>query len=400
MDTANTGSEKDPANLGIADKIMMLRGMFNPYEFKMSVRPKIYEKANNDPETVNELVLEMLNRNSFEMSLLSPFFTAPQSLSIKINGQSVVPFGSAAGLDKNGEALGPLSNFFGFLEPGFVGVNPRTGNDRPRICADEANLDLYNAQGFPTKGLEYFKNKLVEYRKQGGKKPVYVNICGMPPIGQDNSIAIAMDEVKQLVKTLEPYADGFVWNCASPNTEALKMLRDPQIAKETAAIMKDAAPSRLRMVKLWPYEPQEIDASLKFVGSFIEGGGHGVVTTNTKMFPKEQIPAPNWGYKSGGRSGKFLQPYRMRSVKDMRKAFPDAVIVAAGGIYDGNDAYATFEAGANMLEGYTPYTYYGVGLLKQIQIGVAKNLKVNGYDTLAHLQSDVKEGKHLNMKVG
>lgn len=385
------------SKLGITDKMKMLRGMFNPAYFKSNVRPLIYKKANDDPETVNELVLEMLKNSSFEMSMLSPLFAASERLKIKMNGQDVIPFGTAAGLDKNGEALKPLSNFFGFLEPGFVGVNARQGNDRPRIYSDEPNLDMYNAQGFPTKGLEYFKNKIIEYRKQGGKKPVYVNICGMPPVEHENPIAVAMDEVKLLVKTLEPYADGFVWNCASPNTDALKLLRSPEIARETASLIKEGAPNKLRLVKIWPYESEDMAGSLKFVGSFIEGGGQGVVTTNTKMFPKEEIPTKNWGYKSGGRSGKFLQSYRMRSVKDMRRAFPEAIIVAAGGIYDGNDAYETFEAGANMLEGYTPYAFYGLGLLKQIQNGVIKNLDKNGYDTLAQLQEDVKKGKHVRM---
>ncbi len=388
------------AALSVADKVMMIRGIFNPTYFKDHVRPMIYKKANNDPETVNELVLDMLTQNNLGMSALSVFFATSEKLKITVNGQSIIPFGSAAGLDKNGEALGPLSNFFGFLEPGFVGVNPRPGNEKPRICSDDANLDMYNAQGFPTKGLEYFKNKLVEYRKQNGKKPVYVNICGMPPAGQENPIAIATEEVRLLVKTLAPYADGFVWNCASPNTEALKLLRSPEIARETAKVIKETAPDKLILVKMWPYEKEEKEASLKFVGSFIEGGGHGVVTTNTKMFPKEQIPAPNWGYKSGGRSGKFLKEYRLRSVRDMRQSFPNAIIVAAGGIYDGDDAYETFKAGANMLEGYTPYAFYGLGLLKEIQKGVIRRLEADGYDNLAQLQSDVKQGKHVSMIAG
>ncbi len=390
-----TGKES-AAKLGISEKIMMLRGIFNPAQFKTSVRPMIYKKADNDPERVNELVLEMMRHNGLEMSMLSVLFRAPEQLRIEVNGQGIIPFGTAAGLDKNGDALGPFSDFFGFLEPGTVVVNPREGNPRPRVYADDPNLDLYNEQGFQNKGLEYFKNNLVSYKKQKGKAPVYVNICGMP-MSEQNAVGVAMDEMKQLLSALEPYADGFVWNCASPNTEALKLLRDPQIFSDTAKLMKDCAPNKLRLVKMWPYEPEEKDSSLKFVASFIDGGGHGVITTNTKMFPKEQIPAPNWGYKSAGRSGAFLRQYRLRSVKDMRKAFPEAIIVATGGIYDGNDAYDTFAAGANMLEGYTPYTYYGLGLLRQIEKGVVKRLESDGYDTLAHLQSDVKEGKQLQI---
>ena len=81
----------------------------------------------------------------------------------------------------------------------------------------------------------------------------------------------------------------------------------------------------------------------------------------------------------------------------MRRAFPEAVIIASGGIYDGDDAYDTFKAGANMVEGYTPYVFYGVGLLRQIQSVVVKRLDADGYDSLEHLQSDAKQGNAVSM---
>lgn len=387
-----TATQVSIPRIGIFDKIMLARGMFDTNYFMHSVRPMMYGKCNNDPELVNELVLDTLKKNGFGVQALSGFFNAPDELKIGVNGNKIVPFGSAAGIDKTGDSLLPLSNIFGFLEPGTICVNPREGNARPRMVADEPNFDMYNAQGFPGKGLGYFLNNIAEYRKRGGKVPVYVNICGMP-LSEQNAIELAMDEMRELLKKLEPYADGFVWNCASPNTEALKKLREPQIFNDTSKLMKELAPNKLRVVKMWPYEPEDREASLGFVRSFLEGGGHGVVTTNTKMFPKEQIPAQNWGYKSGGRSGLFLKPYRLRSVRDIRGAFPDALIVATGGIYSGDDAYETFKAGANMLEGYTPYTFYGLGLLREIEKGVLGRLKADGYRDLAQLQADAKKPK-------
>lgn len=374
------------SSLSITDNLTLLRGMFSPEFFMKSTRPLLYKKANNDPERVHELVLEMITNHKSELALLSNFFRAPEELKIKINGQSIVPFGAAAGLDKTGDSLLGLSNFFGFLEPGTICVNPRPGNNRPRVATDDANLDLYNAQGFPGKGLEYFLNNLKDYKRQKGKVPVYINICGMP-LSEQDAVNFAMDEMKQLLTKLEPYADGFVWNCASPNTEALKLLREPGIFNETSKLIKELAPNKLRLVKMWPYEPEEKATFLNFVKSFMDGGGHGVITTNTKIFPKEQIPAPNWGYKSAGRSGIFLRPYRLRSVKDLREAFPDAIIVATGGIYDGDDAYETFKIGADMLEGYTPYTFYGLGLLAKIEKRVAERLRQDKHASLEELRS-------------
>ena len=99
----------------------------------------------------------------------------------------------------------------------------------------------------------------------------------------------------------------------------------------------------------------------------------------------------NWGYPSAGRSGAFLKGYRLRSVRDMRVEFPDSVIIGTGGIYDPADAYETFKAGATMIEGYTPYAYFGPGLVKILINGVSKRLKAEGYQDLADLQKHVRK---------
>lgn len=379
----------------LPEKLKLLRGLFDPKVFKDSVRPVLYKRAGNDPEAVHELVLEVLHTHSQAMKALSRFFRPPEELRITINGKPIMPFGTAAGLDKNGDVLEPLSYFFGFLEPGTVVLNPREGNNRLRVAAVEEELDLYNAQGFPSKGAAYFVSNLREYGKVSKDRvPVYANVCGLP-VSEVGAVQAAMYEMAVLLNTLNRYVDGFVWNPSSPNTAALKLLRDLGLFRETASLMKQYAPDKLRLAKLWTYEPGEGKEALKFVEKFLEGGGHGVVTTNTKTFPKEEIPSPDWGYPIRGRSGRFLKPYLIRSVRDIRSAFPESIIIATGGIYTGRDAFDAFLAGANMIEGYTPYTFYGLGLLKEIQRGLLERLKNNGYENLTDLQSSVKEAARL-----
>ncbi|MDE1851826.1 MAG: hypothetical protein KGH69_04030 [Candidatus Micrarchaeota archaeon] len=377
--------------VGILTKINLARSMFSTDVFRNSVRPELYSIANNDPEAVHELVLAQMRSNAFGVSMLSRLLKQEKELFVKINGRSVFPFGTAAGLDKNGDALLPLSGIFGFLEPGTLTLNFRAGNSRPRVAVDEKNLDLYNAQGFPCNGIDYFMRNIANYRKRGGKTPVYVNLCGMPT-SADNAIQIAMDEMRELLKRLTPYVDGFVWNCASPNTEALKTLRTREIAHATSAMMKEMAPDKLRLIKIWPYEPQDKEPVFDFVGGFMEAGGNGIVTTNTKMFPRSEIPAAEWGYQSAGRSGRFLKPYMTRSVRELRAAFPDSVIVATGGIYSGDDAYDAFMNGADLVEGYTPYTFYGLGLLGEIQKGVMERMKKDGFASIEELQAKARQG--------
>ncbi|MBI2542734.1 MAG: hypothetical protein HYW24_00925 [Candidatus Aenigmarchaeota archaeon] len=399
--------------LDLAQRTTFEKSLYTPWIFNEMIRPVLYLQNHNDPEAVHEDVLNTVG----EEDVIDIFrknqrlFQAPENLRITLNGRRLTPFGTAAGMDKNGDALLAFSYVFGFQETGTVVVNPREGNKRPRVATDNKKEDLYNAQGFPSRGLSYFKTNLANLRDVRGKPDscdefnpstlqkyplVYVSICGLP-MSEENAIDIAMKETETLVRELELGSDAFVWNPFSPNTATLTKLRTPQIFKETAELIKKYSPAKLLLVKMGPYEDNDTERKqyLDLVSGFLEGGGHGVVAVNTKMFPKEQIPAKDWGYPSGGRSGRFLKPYRMRAVSETRKAFPNAVIFATGGIYDGNDAYETFKSGATALEGYTPYTFHGLGLLPRIQRRVAERLRKDGYKNLEELQLEARHGANL-----
>lgn len=377
----------------------LVRSLFEPDYFLKHVRPELYRMHGNDPENVHEAVLGLLNKHRRAIKLLGPFSGAPEELKIRLNNQEIVPFGTAAGMDKNCQVLQELSYFFGFLVPGTVVVPERDGNKRPRVASVETDLDTYNAQGFPSKGLDYCFGNLIEHENALGKKvPIIASICGLP-VSEKDAVEVAMLEMERLLTTLSSYVFGFEWNPFSPNTSALSRLRTPEIFRQTARLMKRYAPDKLLLVKMGPYEDDadERRQFLSLVDAFLDGGGHGISAVNTRMFPREQIPVRDWGYPSGGRSGRFLQPYRMRAVKDTREAFPYAVIAGAGGIYGGDDAYGTFKAGATLLQGYTPYTYYGLGLVRQIEKEVAERLRLEGYQNLDQLKAEARKYARLSV---
>jgi dihydroorotate dehydrogenase len=216
-------------------------------------------------------------------------------------------------------------------------------------------------------------------------------------LSEENAEETALGEMEILLRELNPYVQGFVWNPFSPNTDALKLLRTERVFTEHAELMKKHASDKLLLVKMGPYEDDSTERSrhLSLVNAFLGGGGHGIVGPNTKMVPKEQVPSEEWGYASAGRSGASLKPYRMRMVRDTLKAFPDAVVFACGGIFDGDDAYETFRAGATTVESYTSETFYGPGLKMQKQRRVLQRLKQDGYEHMQDLQSDVRKGRKL-----
>ncbi|MEM5802051.1 MAG: hypothetical protein QXQ18_01560 [Candidatus Aenigmatarchaeota archaeon] len=353
----------------------------HPFIFKNFIRPWLYRKNNNDVESVHEYILKFLNElevlNILEKKQKEFYF---EELEITINGKKIIPLGTAAGFDKNCEALLPLSYVFGFQEVGTIVVNFREGNPKPRVTTDAKKEAIYNAQGFPSKGVEYSLRKLREFRKKRPEYPIYANICGIP--NSEKELDKSLDEVSLLIDKLNPYVDGFVWNPSSPNTEILKFLRTQEMFKKHAEIMKQKAPDKLKLVKIGPYDKNEEGKkeSLSLIEAFVENGGNGIVGVNTYRIPY------NWPYKSAGVSGRPLAEYRLRAVKDARERFPDIIIFATGGIFDVEDAYRTIEAGANVLQFYTPLTFYGFGLVKKIGEGLIKKLKENGYTNLEKLK--------------
>ncbi|MEK6854768.1 MAG: hypothetical protein AABX73_00940, partial [Nanoarchaeota archaeon] len=365
------------------EKHAFLTSLNSPHFFKNFVRKQIYKKAKNDPERVHEMAIEILNRYKEEIKTRSSKFDFP-FLYVSLAGKKVMPFGTAAGLDKNADALEPLSYIFGFQEIGTIVVNKREGNNSPRVFPDELNENIYNAQGFPSKGLDYIANNLKSYRNSGGEGIILANICGIP---QDSDIDIAHSELEILVCKLAPHVDGFVWNPSSPNTISLPLLRTKESFKQSIEIIKKNSERKLSLVKMWPFEDEDKKQWLSLVSVWLENGGEGVVAVNTYAVPKKNIPAKEWGYQSAGVSGNFLQHYRQRAIKETREHFPRAFIIAAGGIDSSFQAYLSFKAGANALEGYTPYTFYGFGLIREISPKLKKKLSSKGFSSLQEFQS-------------
>lgn len=367
------------------EKKVFRAGLTNPTIFRRTMRPIAYYRAGGDPEKVHELALETLQEYGDVIEDAASEFCFPD-LEVSINGKYILPFGTAAGLDKNADALRPLSHLFGFQEVGTIVMHKREGNARPRIAVDNNEQDIYNAQGFPSKGLPYAKNNLQKYRDAGGSGVIFASICGIPP--SPDELGVAYGEAEVLLDELDQLVDGFVWNPFSPNTAALAALRTPETFEKYAQRVKRTADKRLALVKMGPYDsdPEKKERWLDLVRGWREGGGDGIVAVNTYLVPKEQIPSSGWGYQSAGKSGRFLQEYRQRAIRDARASFPDVFIVAAGGIDSVAQAYGAFEAGANLVEGYTPYTFHGFGLLRSMESGLISELHKKGYGTLREFQ--------------
>ena len=371
----------------------------NPSVFRRLVRPLLYSQCGGDPEKVHETAIRLLREHQNDIESVSSRFDFP-NLRLSILGKDRMPFGTAAGFDKDGEALYPLSLIFGFEEPGSVVLLQREGNPRPRVAVDNKRKESYNAQGFPSKGASAFVSNIKRYWGSKGEAPLFVSICGVPRSPDLNEDTCS--EMGTLVEMIGPYADGFVWNPFSPNTKALELLRTKEIFQRTAELLRSRAGQKLKLVKMGAYDDLSESQSqwLGLLDAWMEGGGDGVVSVNAYQVPREQVPSDRWGYPSAGRGGRFLHEYMERAVRDARRRCPDSLIVATGGIDSGFEAMRAFEAGADLIEGFTPYTFEGFGLLIRIARETEGLLQKRGYASLSEfLERRAGGGQRLNRQV-
>ncbi len=378
--------------------------LHSPWFFRKVVRPELYKRAEKRgvllkgmgrpvpdvPELVHQLALEMVQQPEFGSILReyeeAGYFSFPE-LEININGQYLLPFGNAAGFTKDCEALGPLSRVLGFVTVGSVVMPVREGNQPMRIHVDDKAIAIRNAQGFPSKGWEY---ALEHIKKYGGQKPLVVNMSGIPG---ERGITEAREQMEFLLKKFGPYATMFEWNPFSPNTASLNALRKPAIFKEYAQLVrKEIGEEKLALVKMGPYEEAGREEWLELVKGWMDGGGDGITAVNTRQVSLKEDPRfAGWKYPSpgdpkAGISGPPLEPYRNRAIADSRKTFGKEIVIFAAGGATAENAYDIFRMGADAVEAYTDFAFYGLGEARKMMAVVRNRLKRDGYRSLEELR--------------
>jgi dihydroorotate dehydrogenase len=361
--------------------------------FKASLEPfffKLYRKhlysthgataELSQAEVIHEVAKERLVEIADKFRANASYFDPGEQLQVKVNGVTLKsPVGVAAGFDKNCEMLEPISYVFGYMNPGSILLKPRTGNPQPRIAVDDKRKALINAQGYPHKGLDYAVKNLEKYSKaQHGKAKILLNFSGITDAYTEDAV---LDACKEIMARTAPYVDlGFEENRTSPNTDFNKTLQKPDFTKKMIDLMNTHAPGKLKASKIAPYDQlppkdSEKEERMKSIKVFYENGGHAVVIGNTRPVETKKSPlTAGFARPVAGESGRPLFPYMLKMVEDVHRAFPDLIIIACGGIWDGNDAWKAYEKGATLVQLYTALTFQGFGIVKDMHDTIKKKL--------------------------
>jgi dihydroorotate dehydrogenase len=297
------------------------------------------------------------------------------------------PVGLAAGFDKNGRgAQGLAALGFGFIEVGTVTHLPQPGNPRPRLFRLPQDRALINRLGFNNDGAAAVAAHLSLHRPDC--------VLGIN-LGKSRAVSLehAVEDYLASFELVQHLADYITINVSSPNTPALRELQ----RAEPLALLLEAIQQRNRemasrgarrqpvplLVKIAP------DLSERELESIVEVSLRtkvdGIIATNTTT-SRAHLKTSEAEVAACGDGGLSGKPLRSRSTAVVaalhRLTCGRLTIIGVGGIFNARDAWEKICAGASLVQLYTGFVYEGVGVLREINEGLAEYLRRDGFRSL------------------
>ena len=350
----------------------------SPELYSVFIRPLLFALPPDTAQSVADLVL----KREFIWRALSPALRVRSPmLEVDLCGLKLRnPVGLAAGFDKSCEFIPSMAALgFGYVTAGTVTRHPKPGNPKPRMFRYVKDSSLINALGFPGRGLDFAARQLEKANDSLARTPTIVSVSG-----------VAVDEIVECHRRLEPLVHAVEINISSPNTAGLRAFHGPRALGDLLARINDRrskplflklppldagfAPWRQAQMDIgeiasgpepYPGHPSPAEATeqvMALARTCVEQGVDALTVSNTR--PTEDL---RLSVRSGGLSGKLVFPHMLRMVADIRAELGDRVAInASGGIFSGEDAWMAIEAGATTVQLLTGLIYRGPGIVKRI----------------------------------
>jgi dihydroorotate dehydrogenase len=293
------------------------------------------------------------------------------------------PLGLAAGFDKEAKGVSALLSVgFGFIEVGTVTAEAQPGNPKPRMFRLPKDKALINRLGFNNGGAAEATQRLT-HRTAG---VVGINIGKTKRVAEADALA----DYTISAKALAPLADYLVVNVSSPNTPGLRDLQSveklrPLLVGVRAAC--DLASPMRRVPLLVKIAPDLADADVDAIADLaLELGLEGIIATNTTI-ARTGLTTSEKTVKAIGNGGLSGAPLKARSLEVLRRlrarVGAKLVLIAVGGIENGDDAFERIRAGATLVQAYTGFIYGGPFWPRRVQRELAARVKAAGFSSVA-----------------
>jgi dihydroorotate dehydrogenase len=283
------------------------------------------------------------------------------------------PVGLAPGFDKDAEVFGPMLRAgFGFAECGTVTPLPQAGNPRPRLFRLGEDRAVINRMGFNNQGLEPFAARLAHR----GRGVVGANI------GANKDSEDRLADYTNALRRLWGLASYVTINISSPNTPGLRALQTRAALEdllERIVATADSLPAGEAVPLFLKVAPDLEDAEIEAIADTVAASGlDGVIVSNTTI-SRPPLTSDRRD-EAGGLSGAPLFALSTQVLRRFRAAAAGRfLLIGAGGIASGGDAYAKLRAGASAVQLYSALAFEGPGLVVRIKRDLAARLRADGF---------------------
>ncbi|MEK7539591.1 MAG: quinone-dependent dihydroorotate dehydrogenase [Patescibacteria group bacterium] len=363
------------------DTLIRIRNYLAKKKYKWILKPIFFKF---DPELIHDNMsafLHFLGKYTLTRKIAYTFW----GYSNPILEQNILginfknPIGLSAGFDKNAELTEIIPSIgFGFMEVGSITGEVCAGNPKPRLWRLKKSKSLVIYYGLKNDGCEAIAQKL------NNKKftiPIGISIAKtncQETVGTEKAI---LDYFKAY-KAFTNIGDYFTLNISCPNAFGSQPFTDNLKLNALLEKIMSIPKNKPIFIKLSP------DLSKKEVDEIINTAGKwkidGFICTNlTKNRANKNIIDENVP-KVGGFSGKVLNNLTDKLIQYVyKKTKGKFVIIGVGGVSSAVDAYKKIKKGASLVQLITGMIFEGPQVISDINLGLAKLLKADGYKNIS-----------------
>ena len=301
------------------------------------------------------------------------------------------PIGLSAGFDKDGELTKIYPNLgFGLAELGSITGEICPGNPGKRLFRMVKSKSIVVWYGLNNMGAEKLSSRLAG--QKFGRLRVGIN-AALSNMSSEFDLESSIADYLKTMTLFKDIGDYYTVNISCPNTQE----GEPFVDKDKLDALLTAINKHIRPITAKPIyvklaadmSEQEIDT---IVDACVEHKMEGVVCTNlakpkynTEHRPDEYpttkglLPAGK-----GAMSGLPLQRISTNVVRHVyRRTRGKLTIIGVGGIFNAKDAYEKITSGASLCHMITTMIFDGPQNINEINRGLVKLLKADGFSTIA-----------------
>ncbi len=336
-----------------------------------------------DPEIVHDSITlkgRLLGSNSITRKLTSFLLSySHPSLEQKILGIKFKnPVGLSAGFDKDALLTNILPSVgFGFTEIGTITGEPCKGNPKPRLWRLRKSQSLVVNYGLKNDGAEEISKRL---KNKNFAFPVITSI-GKTNAKETVEIEAGIRDYVKAYQYFTNIGDIFEINISCPNAYGGLPFSDPEKLDQLLTELDKIKTKKPVFIKMPPdLTDNQVDKILEVVKKHkISGFTCSNLTKHrTNKIADKTVP------KNGGLSGKLVEELSNHQIQRIyQKTKGKYIIIGVGGIFSAEDAYKKIKLGASLIELITGMIFQGPQLISEINQGLVKLLKKDGYTNIS-----------------